>query len=180
MSNEVLSNLLRYVSSLDPDLGGELSDSLGKLYLALQSDHARREQKVEVISAIVSACNKHSLALNRGARATDLRLLRNELAHGRSAKGIDYKYYHEDLWKTVLRASADMPSKELEDLLAYSTGVSNERLAEQGKSQKAIVSFYRAKFKKLPMPLQDEAFVQILMKFFMPGSLQLYMKKRSS
>ena len=164
-----LDQFFTSVSEIDPELTCSLEDSLFRMTELLRSRAVPERKKSTMLKQLHLYLQKKCTELDPQlveARDSDLRRIRNSLAHGRINPELDLTPLYAELWKAIGRLANRLGPFEIENLLAYTLVAPNVRAAARGVSGARIVAIYNQIFASLEPKLQRKVFSELLLSLF--------------
>lgn len=164
-----IDTLFRSAFEIDPELAHLLEDSLFRMTLLLGAQAVPVNKKRVLLKQLHAYLQKKCTELDPQlieARNSDLRKIRNNLAHGRSNPDLDLTPLYPELWRAISRLANRLGPFEIENLLAYTLEAPNVKAAARGVSGTKVVAIYKQIFVSLDPKLQRKVFSELLLSLF--------------
>lgn len=167
--SETAGSFLKAAARVDEEMADCIADSLVRLSTLLNSEQTSASRKAATLKQIYGYLQKKANDLEPAqANASDLSLrrLRNELAHTKPRREVDFSPWYPELWKAIGRLGVRLGPAQIENLLAYTLDVPNLRAAARGVSAAKVVQMYKPLFAKFDSETQRLIFVNLLLRLF--------------
>jgi len=170
------------LQSLDEAPRDQLAESLNQFFHTLYSQRKNPDQTEKTISQISNYLRKKSYELmyenTDQNQIYNLRKLRNEIAHGRPRRDIDWSEYYPVIWRAISKLGNHYGSNDIENLISYTLHAPNKGLASTGQPPAKIASTYKRIFDSMSAQEKQMVFTELLLRLFSDPEAMVFLEEK--